>query len=351
MNARFSAWNNACAIALCAAALMPVAAAAQTPSAKTSGAPAGKAYAPPKTADGQPDLQGVWDFRNVIPLERPAQFADKEFLTDAEIADYERTAGQRLDMDRRDDDPNRTPAVVNGGKATADVARAYNDFWWDFGKKYIGSNRSSLIIEPRDGKLPAYTSDGKKRTDEEGARRARAAEGPEDRGVGERCIMGFNAGPPMLPSAYNNNVHLVQSKDHVVILNEMVHDARVVPLDGRGPLKVPQWSGSSRGHWEGSTLVVETKGFYQTTSFPGSSPTMQVVEKFTRVSPDVLMYEFTITDPTTWTKPFTAQVPMKRSSEALFEYACHEGNYGMTGILAGARTLEREGRVISKGSN
>ena len=349
MTARSPLWNGVCAVAIVAAALVPLAAVAQTP-AKAGGAPAGKTYTTPKTVDGQPDLGGVWDFRNVIPLERPAQYADKEFLTDAEIAEYERTAGQRLDMDRRDDEPNRTPAVVNGGKATADVARAYNDFWWDFGKKYMGSNRSSLIVEPRDGKLPAYTTEGKRRIDEDAARRARAAEGPEDRGVGERCIMGFNAGPPMLPSAYNNNVHLIQSKDSVVILNEMVHDARVVPLDGRAFLKVPQWSGSSRGRWEGSTLVVETKGFQQTTSFQGSSPTMQVVEKFTRVAPDVLMYEFTITDQTTWTRPFTAQVPMKKSSEAMFEYACHEGNYGMTGILSGARALEREGRVI-KGSN
>ena len=347
MKRRLPQWNGARIVAiLMTAALIPVGASAQAPAAKPGAAPAGKAYTPPKTSDGQPDLQGVWDFRNVIPLERPAQFADKEFLTDAEVAEFERTAGARLDMDRRDDDPNRTPAVVNGQKATADVARAYNDFWWDFGKKFVGSKRSSLIIDPKDGKMPAYTPAGKKRVDDDAARRARAAEGPEDRGVGERCIMGFNAGPPMLPSAYNNNVQLFQSKDHVVILNEMVHDARIVPIDGRPHKSVAQWSGSSRGHFEGSTLVVETKGFYQNTSFAGSSPNMQVVERFTRVSPDVMMYEFTITDPTTWAKPFTAQVPMVKSSDHLYEYACHEGNYGMEGILSGARSLERAGKVI-----
>jgi hypothetical protein len=289
----------------------------------------------------------VWDFRNVIPLERPAQFADKEFLSDEEVAEYERTAAVRLDMDRRDDDPARTPAVVNGSRAIADVARAYNDFWWDYGKKFVGSKRSSLVVEPRDGKIPTLTADGRRRAEEAQERRARAAHGPEDRGVGERCIMGFNAGPPMLPSAYNNNVQLFQTRDHVAILNEMVHSARLVPLDGRQHLRMPQWSGSSRGRWEGDTLVVETKGFYDTTSFQGSSPSLHLVEKFSRVGPDLLIYEFTVTDPTTWTRPFTAQVPMRRSDQPLYEYACHEGNYGMFGILTAARAVDEEGATQS----
>lgn len=315
--------------------------AGQAPSAPKPSTEQAAPYVPPRTPDGQPDLQGVWDFRNVIPLERPAQYADKEFLSDAELAEFERSAAARLDMDRRDDDPTRTPAVVNGGRATADVARAYNDVWWDFGKKFVGSNRSSLIVEPRDGKVPALTPAGKQRADETAARRARPAVGPEDRGVGERCIMGFNAGPPMLPSAYNNNIQIFQTRGHAVILNEMVHDARIVPIDGRPHLSMSQWSGNSRGRWEGDTLVIETKGFYDTTSFPNSSPAMQVVEKFTRKGPDLLVYEFTVTDPTTWTKPFTAQVPMVKTTEPLYEYACHEGNYGMTGILAGARAGEK----------
>lgn len=300
-------------------------------------------YSAPRTPDGQPDLQGVWDFRNVIPLERPPQYADKEFLSDAELAEYERTAAERLDMDRRDDDPNRTPAVVNGGKATADVARAYNDFWWDYGKKFVGSNRSSLIISPKDGKIPPLTEKGKKRAEETAMRRARPAVGPEDRGVGERCILGFNAGPPMLPSAYNNNIQIFQSRDHVAIVNEMVHSARIVPLDGRGHVAMPQWSGSSRGRWEGETLVIETQGFYESTSFPNLGANTRLVEKFWRVAPEQIVYEFTVTDPEIWTAPFTAQVPMVLNKDPMYEYACHEGNYGMTGILAGARAVEKGG--------
>jgi hypothetical protein len=163
--------------------------------------------------------------------------------------------------------------------------------------------------------------------------------------------MGFNAGPPMLPGAYNNNVQLFQTRDNVAILTEMVHNARIVPLDGRPHVRVPQWSGSSRGHWEGDTLVVETKGFYRTTSFPNSNPNMHLIEKFSRIGPDILLYEFTVSDPTTWMKPFTAQIPMRRSDQSLFEYACHEGNYGMKGILSAARAIENAaGEAAKKGS-
>ena len=309
---------------------------------------AAKAYTPPRTGDGQPDLQGVWDFRNVIPLERPSQFAGKAFLTDEEVAAFEKSASARLDMDRRDDEPGRTPAVVNGAPATADVARAYNDFWWDFGKKFGGSRRSSLVVDPPDGHLPPLTHEATARRDEAAARGARPAWGPEDRGIGERCIMGFNAGPPLLPSAYNNNVQLFQTRDYVVILTEMVHTARVVPLDGRSHLPVPQWSGSSRGHWEGNTLVVETQGFHHSTSFQNSSPNMRLVEKFSRPDPDALLYEFTVSDATTWTKPFTVQVPMRKSDKSLYEYACHEGNYGMFGILNAARAVDRAGAEAAK---
>jgi len=342
MRRRFLSSIGAVTLVIAVVLLTPVLVAGQaSTSAKAKTAAAAKAYTPPRTVDGHPDLQGLWDFRNVIPLERPGQYASKEFLTEEEAAEFERSAAERLNMDRRDDDPTRTPAVVNGAPATADVARAYNEFWYDYGKKFVGSKRSSLIVDPPDGKIPPLTPAAKKRADEAAERRARPAQGPEDRGIGERCIMGFNAGPPMLPGAYNNNLQLFQTRDNVAILTEMVHNARIVPLDGRPHVSVPQWSGSSRGHWDGDTLVVETKGFYQTTSFPNSSPNMHLIEKFSRIGPDTLLYEFTVSDPTTWTKPFTAQIPMRRSDQTLFEYACHEGNYGMKGILSAARTVEK----------
>jgi len=306
--------------------------AGQTPSA------AAKAYTPARTVDGQPDLQGVWDFRSGTPLERPAQFADKEFLTDTEIAAYEADIAKTRNQDRRDQDAR---GKVNGEETTGDVARAYNDFWWDFGKKVVGTKRTSLIVDPPDGKIPALTDAAKKRAADRAGLRERVALGPEDRGTGERCIMGFNAGPPMLPSAYNNNMQLVQSKDTVVILNEMVHNARIIPLDGRPHSAIPQWSGDSVGHWEGNTLVVDTVNFYQETSFPNSNPKLHVIEKFTRVAPDTLMYEFTLDDPTTWVKPWTAQVPMRMNSETLYEYACHEGNYGMFNLLSAARSTDK----------
>jgi len=349
MRRRFLASVGVLTVTIAIVSLMPMAIAGQAPTpAKAKTTAAAKAYTPPRTADGHPDLQGLWDFRNVIPLERPSQYASKEFLTDQEAAEFERSAAERLDMDRRDDDPTRTPAVVNGAPATADVARAYNEFWYDYGKKFVGSKRSSLIVDPPDGRIPPLTPAAKKRADEYEDRRARAASGPEDLRIGERCIMGFNAGPPILPGAYNNNLQLFQTRDNVVILTEMVHNARIVALDGRPHVSVRQWSGSSRGHWEGETLVVETKGFYQTTSFLNSSPNMHLIEKFSRTGPDILLYEFTVTDPTTWTKPFTAQIPMRRSDETLFEYACHEGNYGIKGILSGARAVEKAAGAAAK---
>ena len=179
------------------------------------------------------------------------------------------------------------------------------------------------------------------------------ADGPEDRGLAERCLVGFNSGPPMLPSGYNNHMQLVQTKDYILILNEMNHDARIIPLDRRGtpPSGVRQWAGMSRGHWEGDTLVVTTTNFTdQTASFApgvttaiGTGTTLTLTERFRRVDAKTLMYEFTVNDPATFTRPFTAAIPMQKSDQPVFEYACHEGNYGLRSIMAGARQLEAEG--------
>ena len=289
------------------------------------------------TSWGDPDLQGVWDFRTLTPLERPAELADKAFLTAEEAAAFEAQTLEARDADRRDG--AEKPFGIG-----SDVERAYNQFWWDYGTNVTDDRRTSLITDPADGTIP-YTAAGR----EEAGRFfsvlfGNVAAGPEDRAIGERCILGFNSGPPMLPSAYNNNVQLFQTPDTVVILNEMVHNARIVPLNGPPhlPSDVRQWVGDSRGRWEGETLVVETTNFLGETSFVASSDNLRLVERFTRTADDTLVYEFTVEDSTMWTRPWTAAVPMTKSDLTLFEYACHEGNYGMTNLLAGARVEEKE---------
>ncbi len=302
----------------------------------------------PRTPWGAPDLGGVWDFRTLTPLERPAALGDKAVLTPEEAAEFRATAIESRNADRRD------------GGARRDVERAYNNFWWDYGNSLTADLRTSLIVDPPDGRIPPRVEGIDEADDARRAARRRPvrervvigspAHGPEDLGLSERCMLGFNAGPPMLPSAYNNNIHILQTPDHVVIFNEMVHDARIVPLGDvpHLPGAVRQWLGDSRGRWEGDTLVVESTNFtHKTGSFYtiarsyGSGETARLVERFTREDTDRLRYEFTVDDPATFTQPFTAMIPMTRTDAPLFEYACHEGNYGMTNLLAGARVQER----------
>jgi hypothetical protein len=285
-----------------------------------------------RTPDGQPDLQGVWNFATLTPLERPAQFAGKDVLTDQEAAAFEQQALERNDADRR-------PA-----SSDADVAIAYNNAWYDRGTRIVGTKRTSIIVNPSDGRIPALTEEGQRRAAARAdARRQRGpADGPEDRSLAERCLL-FGAGPPMVPGPYNNNVQFVQSRDYVVILNEMIHDVRIVPLKG-GPHLPPEmrrWQGDPRGHWEGDTLVVDTTNFSDRTNFRGADEHLHLVERFRRVNADTLMYEFTVDDPTAFTKPWTGAIPMTRSEEPIYEYACHEGNYAMGGILRGARAQEK----------
>ena len=297
-----------------------------------------------RTADGHPDLQGMWDFRTVTPLERPAEFANKPFLTEEEAAAYERriVEERNADSNREESKTDTSRGVINGQVITADVALAYNDFWWDRGTKVVGNRQTSLIVDPPDGRIPALTAEGKRRLEAQDAQRERLALGPEDRSVGERCISGFNSGPPMVPGGYNMNLQVIQAPGYVVLVNEMVHNARIVPLDNRPHGKVSARAGLSRGRWEGETLVVETKNFTEETSLRGSSPNLHLVERFTRVDQDTLSYQFTVSDPTTWTKPWTAQLYMRLTQDQMFEYACHEANYGMTNLLKGARFLEKE---------
>jgi hypothetical protein len=291
-----------------------------------------KKWTAPLTADGQPDLQGVWGFATITPMERPADLAGKQFFTEKEAVEYEKQFLQRNNRDRRD------------GPADADVSRAYNDFWWDSGTKIVPTRRTSLIIDPPDGRVPALTPAGQKRAAERAeARKLRPYEGPEDRPLAERCLVWGTAGPPITSSAYNNNIRIVQGRDYVAILNEMIHDVRIIPLDGRPhlPKNVRLWMGDSRGRWEGNTLVVDTTNFTDRTNFRGADENLHLIERFTRVSDGTLMYQFTVDNETAFTRSWTAELPMTRSQDPMYEYACHEGNYSLENVLAGARNEEK----------
>ena len=298
---------------------------------------AGPGTTVPRTADGRPDLQGVWSFATLTPMQRPEEHVGKAVLTDEEAAEFVQNVLQSRDKDQR-------------REGVADVEDAYNQFWYDWGSGVIDTRRTSLVVDPPDGRIPALTEHGQTRRQTRSQRPDLPAR-HDDLPYIERCLLGFNSGPPMTPSAYNNNMQLFQTGDHVVILNEMVHDARVISLDGRSPLPatIRQWMGSSRGRWEGDTLVVETTNFLGETSFnpkgsrivPGAAATMHLSERFTRVDGHTLFYEFTVDDPSTWTRSWTALVPMTFSEVPVFEYACHEGNYGLAGMLSGARANER----------
>ena len=252
-----------------------------------------------------------------------------------EAAQFEKNATERNNADRRD------------GGANADLARAYNDGWYDRGTHVAilnGVARTSLIVDPPDGRIPPLTADAQRRASERAQqRREHQSDGPEDRSLAERCL-GFNAGPPMLPGPYNNYMQFFQFKDHVIIFNEMIHDARVVPLDGRPhlPPSVRRYLGDSVGRWDGNTLVVDTTNFTDQTNFRGASDRMHLIEKFSRPGAETLLYEFTVEDPTSFTKSWSGAIPMKRTDEQLYEYACHEGNEAMVGILGGARFEDRQ---------
>jgi hypothetical protein len=285
-----------------------------------------------------PDIQGIWNFATITPLERPAELAGKEFFTEQEAVEYEKKVLERMNMDRRD------------GGAQADLERAYNDFWWDRGTKVVKTLRTSLIIDPKNGRVPPLTAAAQERqAARQAANRGHEFDGPENRPLFERCLMLQGAGAPTTPTAYNNNTQIVQTPAFVVIHNEMGHEVRIIPLDRRPhlPQTVRQWKGDSRGHWEGDTLVVETTNFSEKNSFRGSGPHMILTERFGRLDADTLVYQFTVDDPDTFTQPWTVEIPLTRTPGPMFEYACHEGNYGMRGVLTGARAQEK-GAVETK---
>ena len=309
---------------LAIASLAPAAQAGQPASAGIPpvGSPA------PRTAWGVPDLQGVWDHGTTTPMERPARHKGREFLTAEEIAEANLNARTFASSERRSElSPER------------DVGLAYNQFWWDRGQS---DGRTALIIDPTDGRVPPRTTEAKERAAARraGARPRGTSDNPEDRGLWERCL---SRGTVRLGGAYNNNIQIFQSEHHVAILLEMVHEMRIIPLDGSPvPDHSPrQWLGSSRGHWEGDTLVVETTHFSGQAPWRGSGEDLTLVERFSRPDGRTLRYEVTFEDSTTWERPWTAALDMPRTDGLLYEYACHERNYGMENLLLGARALER----------
>ena len=315
------------ALAVAAAVLAAIPAWCQTAAAVKVKA-AGKVWTVPRTPDGQPDLQGTWSNTTLTPLERPAELAGKPFFTEEEAAAWEKRTFANLTGDRRDGGPE------------ADVARSYNEFWRDRGTKVVGTRRTSLIIDPPDGRIPPLTPEAQKRVAATAKEmRQHATDGPEYQNLWVRCL---TRGLPMLPGPYNNDFEIVQTPGSVAILHEMIHDVRIIPLDGRPhlPQDIRQWLGDGRGHWEGDTLVVETTNFSDKDNFRGSGGNLHLTERFTRTGPDTITYQFTVDDPTTFTRPWQGEVPMTRADGQIFEYACHEGNYALADILRGARAQE-----------
>ena len=295
---------------------------------------------PPRTEWGAPDLGGIWDFRTMTPLERAEELRDTTVWSEEEAAAY-----RAQTLERRVEDP-LSPRSVHAA------------WWLDNGTELTQDRRTSLISQPADGRIPPMTPEAIARQEVHGVgrpvrlRQSRnsPAHGPEDLGVGERCLSGFSTGPPITPSAYNNHLMVFQTPDYVVLLTEMVHEARIVPLDGRAhlPNRIRGWLGDSRGRWDGDTLVIESKNFTSKIgSFNtlgnalGSGETLFLTERLTRLDDDILLYEFTVDDPDTFTAPFTAAIPMRQTDLPMYEFACHEGNRGLEGILRGARAGER----------
>ncbi len=295
----------------------------------------------PRVSDGHPDLQGVWTNATITPMERPAKYASKLTLTDAEAKELEKDAAKELaDVDGKSESPLLAAAGSNG-------TGGYNILFIDRGSELArvdGVKRTSLIIDPPDGKMPAKTKESQKRMAAI-MRSYMVYDGVKDRPASERCLVGFGStsGPPMMPVLYNNNYQIVQTKDAVMILVEMVHDVRVIRINGtHAASNVRQWLGDSIGHWEGDTLVVDTTNFNDQTLFEGASRDLHVIEHFKRVDASTILYRVTIDDPATFTKQWSMEYPFVASPGPVYEYACHEGNYAMTDILGGARKADAE---------
>ena len=353
MRHRFLAPISALAVVIAVLSLVTVPMAGQAPpaAAKAKTTAADKTWTPPRTADGQPDLSGIWSHNSATPLERPKELAGRQFLTDEEVATLKKNAGELFGDDAGDAAFGNVfvGALTSTKYQARDGVGNYNQFWLvnrDF------DNRTSLIVDPADGKIPPLTPEAQKRQAAAAERRRlHPADGPEDLPGGLRCIFGM---VPMLGAGYNSYYRIAQSAGYVAINLEMMHDTRIIPLAGRPhvPQNIRQWLGDSRGHWEGNTLVVDTTNFVeqgdQGGGFRAGSGNSHVIERFTRVAPDTLKYEVTVDDPTTYTKPWTAALYWKGTTDLVYEFACHEGNYAAPNALSGARAQEKAAEEAAK---
>jgi hypothetical protein len=304
---------------------------AQAPSSVTSRKGNEKVWVAPRTAGNHPDLEGFWSNATLTPFERPLDLAGKEFFSEAEASAFEQRTRDAADRDRRLSNPQ------------ADVNQAYNEAWFDRGSTIFSTRRTSIVVDPPVGRVPPLTPQAQRDAADRVEVQRRDPTGPEDMALPVRCLLWPTAGPPMLPGPYNNNYQIVQTADAVVINVEMIHDVRIIPLNGRPHLspRIRLWMGDPVGHWEGDTLVVDTTNFTDKTHVRGSDQNLHLIERFTLTGPDTLLYGFTIDNPTAFSRPWTGEIVMTRIKGPLYEYACHEANYSMANILRATRAAEK----------
>ncbi|PYU22598.1 MAG: hypothetical protein DMG30_14455 [Acidobacteria bacterium] len=357
MRNRFCFSLGALAVVMAAILCAPTLVAAQAQSgaaAKTATKPgmSKKAWTMPRTPDGQPELQGVWTNNSVTPLQRPKELAGKEYYTEAELAELQKRERERLALDDKEGEPAANHSGVEGAPAE-NVHYDHAQFGLDWLQSKVAWNRRTSLIVGPDGTIPPLTAEARKRLAESAAKeKGHEFDGPENRPLAARCIARPNTGPPLLPTRYNSNLQIVQGPGYVAIETEEIHDVRIIPLDGRPhlPKNIRQWMGDSVGHWEGNTLVVDTTNFTDLNPFPGAQ-NLHVIERITRAGEDTILYQFTVEDPGMWIKPWSGEVPIKKIRGQLYEYACHEGNYGLANTLRGARVAEAEAAPKNDESN
>ncbi len=326
-----------------ALALMILSAAGQatTAESKAKSAAAVKPWTLPHTPDGQPDLQGVWTNNTITPLQRPKELAGREFYSEDEMAAVQKAQRERYALNLEEGEPPANHSGVAGAPAE-DVHYDHAQYGLDWLQTKVAWNRRTSLIVGPEGTIPPLTPEARKRLADRAAKeKGHEFDGPENRPLEARCLARANVGPPLLPIRYNSNLQIVQGAGYVAIEAEQIHDVRIIPLDGRPhlPKNILQWMGDSVGHWEGNTLVVDTTNFTDLNPYPGAQ-NLHVIERFTRVDPETIRYQFTVEDPGMWTKPWSGEMPITKLTGPLFEYACHEANYGLENTLRGARVAE-----------